>query len=745
MLGAVKSLTIVKKRMRHVLLVQKSKDSQKCPDYNKIEKRNVIKDKLHVLRESGTELLLKSTLIPFRWLKSSFRCFYCYEIFKEPRDLKAHQTTHQDPEIIKKTMNKYWESVIYVDVSNIGCRLCSEQINDLDSLIEHSIRKHKMSFNTDVGNCIRPFRLEDMTVNCVICGKNYTNFSFLLIHTNKEHFGLSPLLCDVCGQHFKSKRLLRDHVAHDHEKKPVECNICGETIVSMTRMRTHLQKAHNKRYRCLFCAETFENHYRRTRHMITIHKLKEEFKCPHCSLSFVYRNRLLTHIREKHLREKNVMCSVCGWEGFGKTSLGLHMKKHSDERNHPCPSCDKAFKTRKNMIQHLRNIHQKGRSRNFDKESASIVDAELVEAKKSWRVLATVLENSTAMPFKRHGNWHKCFFCGKRFQSVLHLRAHNTDQHSAESTNELEELITDPFINLDITSLRCRLCDAAADSLGDFIYHIREKHELNQITFVPRNILCFKLTDTDFSCLNCGRKFKLFGTLLSHIITEHNRLTSSNEIIPYKNDLDDSLHIRKHECTFCRKRFLSRRRKELHVRLVHESKTNCPYCAETFRSTKDKDGHIYTVHSDEISWQSCDKCPAKFRLHEQLHKHTRRVHLKEKNVTCEVCGMRFFNNGILNMHKVRHSDAKPFQCSICHKHFARKAAMKLHMRIHTNERRYICKLCGKAFVQWSSLQLHLPRHSDERKFRCMVCSKAFKTKNNLKKHSSNVHGKDKVA
>lgn len=347
------------KKQRRVLKTVCKIERQKVGSLKK-ERGVSGREKLHALRESGAQLLMKSTLMPFRWLKSCFRCFYCYDVFKEPKDLKSHQFAHQDSDVITKTMNKYWDPLVYVDVSNISCRICPDKVNDLDTLIEHLATNHQIHCSKDIGTFIKPFKLQDITVHCVQCDKQYTNFAFLLIHTNKEHAGLSPILCDICGQHFKTERLLRDHVNQEHEKKPVECSICGETVVSMTRMRTHLQRAHNKRYKCFFCSETFENHYKRTRHMILDHKKKEEHKCQHCSLSFVYRNRLLTHIREKHLREKNVMCNVCGWEGFGKTSLDLHMRKHSDERNYPCPSCDKAFKTRKNMRQHHINIHQKG-------------------------------------------------------------------------------------------------------------------------------------------------------------------------------------------------------------------------------------------------------------------------------------------------------------------------------------------------------------------------------------------------
>lgn len=324
------------------------------------KKQSKMQSKITTMRQNVIQVLLKSTVMPFRWLKSSFRCFYCYDVFQEPKDLKSHQIVHTDDDDILKAMKNYWESTVYVDVSTLACKLCPTVITDFYKLLDHLIELHGIQFNKDIGICMNPFKLNNISVTCVQCDRECRTFGHLLVHTNKEHKGCSQVLCEFCGQHFKSNHHLRDHMNKEHTNRSVLCPQCGEEIHSANRMRTHMQNVHNKRYKCLICPEMFDTHYKRSRHVMTVHKTREEVKCQHCPRTFVFRSTMMRHVRETHLQERNAVCSVCGWRAFGPGRLQRHMMKHSNERNFKCPACDKAFKTKKTMKQHYSNIHEKG-------------------------------------------------------------------------------------------------------------------------------------------------------------------------------------------------------------------------------------------------------------------------------------------------------------------------------------------------------------------------------------------------
>ncbi|XP_045506145.1 zinc finger protein 710-like isoform X5 [Colias croceus] len=318
------------------------------------------KEKRKIMRNNVLQVLIKSTVMPFRWLKSSYRCFYCYDIFQESSDLKNHQITHVGDEIKEVTMSKYWEPIVYVDISNLACKLCTENVTDLYELIDHLVEKHGTVYNKDVGTCMIPFKLDNFSLNCLTCGAGFYTFGPLLHHTNKDHKGTSAILCEVCGQHFKDGHLLRLHMKSVHENSGLLCQECGEKFETRYKLKSHQKYEHDmdKKYKCLVCTQIFRSHYKRSRHMATEHKNREEIKCLHCPKTFVFRSMMMTHLRDTHLKVRNHICSVCGWKAFNSNRLKNHMYKHSGEKNFKCEVCEKLFTTRKIMRAHFARMHK---------------------------------------------------------------------------------------------------------------------------------------------------------------------------------------------------------------------------------------------------------------------------------------------------------------------------------------------------------------------------------------------------
>ncbi|CAG5057465.1 unnamed protein product [Parnassius apollo] len=318
------------------------------------------KGRLKIMRNNVLQVLLKSTVMPFRWLKSSYRCFYCYDIFQESSELKDHQQIHIGDNLKEQAMNNYWEQVVYIDISNMACKLCPEKINDLYDLIDHLVDKHDVVYNKDIGVCMVAFKLDNFAVNCLACGASFYTFGPLLHHTNKDHKGISAILCEVCGQNFKDANLLRLHVKTVHENTGVLCPECGVKFETRSKLKTHQKNQHDldKKYKCLVCTQTFQSHYKRSRHMAAEHKNKQEVKCLHCPKTFVFRSMMMTHLRDTHLKVRNHVCGVCGWKAFNSNRLKNHMYKHSGEKNFKCEACDKAFTTKKIMRAHYARMHK---------------------------------------------------------------------------------------------------------------------------------------------------------------------------------------------------------------------------------------------------------------------------------------------------------------------------------------------------------------------------------------------------
>lgn len=318
------------------------------------------KGRLKTMRNNVLQILLKSTVMPFRWLKSSYRCFYCYEIFQDSAELKNHQETHVGDDIKEQAMNNYWEQVVYIDIADISCKLCPEKIDDLYDLIDHLVEKHGVVYNKDIGVCMVAFKLDSFAINCLVCGASFYTFGPLLNHTNKEHKGISAILCEVCGQNFKDASLLRVHVRSVHENNGVLCPECGVKFDTRWKLRTHQRKQHDvdKNYKCLVCSQNFQSHYKRYIHMAVEHQNRKEVKCLHCPKTFVFRSMMMSHLRDTHLKVRNHVCGVCGWKAYDSNRLKNHMYKHSGEKNFKCDSCDKAFTTKKIMRAHYARLHK---------------------------------------------------------------------------------------------------------------------------------------------------------------------------------------------------------------------------------------------------------------------------------------------------------------------------------------------------------------------------------------------------
>ena len=68
-----------------------------------------------------------------------------------------------------------------------------------------------------------------------------------------------------------------------------------------------------------------------------------------------------------------------------------------------------------------------------------------------------------------------------------------------------------------------------------------------------------------------------------------------------------------------------------------------------------------------------------------------------KLLECDTCGRCFKGKNSLDQHKLRiHTTVeKCFQCETCEKSFESPWALKAHLKIHSKEKQVECKLCGK--------------------------------------------------
>ncbi|XP_063371159.1 zinc finger protein 667-like [Cydia amplana] len=147
-----------------------------------------------------------------------------------------------------------------------------------------------------------------------------------------------------------------------------------------------------------------------------------------------------------------------------------------------------------------------------------------------------------------------------------------------------------------------------------------------------------------------------------------------------------------------------------HKKLTHY-RYKCPHCQEML-TKKALHKHLRQFHSESLL--TCGICGFKTSQQFRIIQHQKMVHLKEKNVICDICQFPFYSTTELRKHMISHKGEKMFECGHCKKKFARKSTLNLHEKIHTGEKNKICVACGAAFVQKASLNYHMLKHHPDR-------------------------------
>lgn len=170
---------------------------------------------------------------------------------------------------------------------------------------------------------------------------------------------------------------------------------------------------------------------------------------------------------------------------------------------------------------------------------------------------------------------------------------------------------------------------------------------------------------------------------------------------------------KKYQCVLCEKE-MTNYREYIDHKKIH---LNCTMCNRTFSTSKQCFGHYRSAH----------------------------IKINKVMISCDLCGKLYNGINALKIHKVSHSDDRPFSCDLCDYKSKTKPRLSLHkisMHLPPEEKlqqqpvkkQYICSYCGQICSSKTSLKEHTMIHTNEYSYECSTCKKEFRNRTSYKKH-----------
>lgn len=201
--------------------------------------------------------------------------------------------------------------------------------------------------------------LQPEAFKCPKCDKMMTCPKILQYHI-QNHLPEEerPLACPECPRRFSySSALVAHAISHQPEEERIAhiCDECGKTFSSSGRLSTHINVVHTKHdqvFVCHICARQFGCKGNLVYHLTTHQPNMHQVQCTVCKKWL--KNKLCLR---KHMVQHSLVryaCELCDYSALNRQCLRNHVRvQHSDVKPFNCEHCDKAFKLKNTLMNHL--------------------------------------------------------------------------------------------------------------------------------------------------------------------------------------------------------------------------------------------------------------------------------------------------------------------------------------------------------------------------------------------------------
>lgn len=334
-----------------------SSESSEEPAPKRTKRKYTKRSALDVEKKKPDEARIQRTKEENIKIREFFKltCEVCSETFDELYRLQQHtQKKHNVRASIKccnRVMYKKCRIIEHIDAhvnpNQFHCELCNKSYKTKYYLDLHNVKSHSSSEE-------KPFKCEKchrsfpkafllrahlqthVQAECTICHKLLASAFTLRCHMEIMHGERASLVCETCGQEFRTKLGLERHILRHQGVVTIErvqCHICSKWVSGRQNLKTHVNIMHsekNKPVTCNICKHTYPNVRAMASHKRRVH-VEEKFECEFCGKKFKRKIYLKEH-RASHTGQILYSCDVCGMTTNSNGNLYSHKKsKHPEQ------------------------------------------------------------------------------------------------------------------------------------------------------------------------------------------------------------------------------------------------------------------------------------------------------------------------------------------------------------------------------------------------------------------------------
>nr|XP_049704011.1 zinc finger protein 699 isoform X1 [Helicoverpa armigera] len=468
-------------------------------------------------RQNAVLVLKHSTAFPFKTRFNRIVCSYCHDEFEPMAALRDHMKTAHSNADYNSAFYKVYDA-LKVEITDLKCTVCSQEIPDIDSFMNHISRDHKIKVNFDVPFGVLPYRQGPSgRWTCLECDKTFPKFSQINGHLRTH---MKIFTCEKCGATFLSDHGLRQHERNFKCYKSSYNPRFGKALKYKSNTEIILEcstacpfRTWGQNFNCVFCRVQSNDPIGLRAHMASRHanfdiqlvfsrKIRKEFlkvditdlQCKLCFIPIDTLDDLMSHLKNDHKQPLNAdvqpgvlpfklndgsnwKCAICKIQFSDFISLKKHTAEHY--QNYVCDTCGEGFITESALKAHTKIPHDNKytcsrcvatfttlEERNIHiKTQHTTLPYMCVYCKEKPRFATWELRKRHLMEFHNYkpgAEMYECTTCHMTFKTRSQKYHHNVKTHRTKKETEY--------------SFPCGSCSRAFASKLSLDKHIAKKH-----------------------------------------------------------------------------------------------------------------------------------------------------------------------------------------------------------------------------------------------------------------------------